>query len=76
MVGDAVGANDNPVAGFHDAGVDAGLDGRLAADGLLELVLAWVIFGFLGRELAQLLRADYPRLSGILRRCLAPSEVL
>jgi hypothetical protein len=25
-----------------------------------------------GRELAQLLRADYPRLSGILRRCLAP----
>jgi hypothetical protein len=25
-----------------------------------------------GRELAQLLRADYPRLSGILRRCLTP----
>jgi hypothetical protein len=29
-----------------------------------------------GRELAQLLRADYPRLSGILRRSLAPSEVV
>lgn len=28
-----------------------------------------------GRELAQLLRADYPRLTGILRRCLAPIEV-
>jgi hypothetical protein len=27
-----------------------------------------------GRELAQLLRADYPRLSGILRRCLVPIE--
>lgn len=29
-----------------------------------------------GRELAQLLRADYPRLTGILRRCLAPTEVV
>jgi hypothetical protein len=28
-----------------------------------------------GRELAQLLRADYARLTGILRRCLAPAEV-
>jgi hypothetical protein len=28
-----------------------------------------------GRELAQLLRADYARLTSILRRCLAPSEV-
>jgi len=28
-----------------------------------------------GRELAQLLRADYARLTAILRRCLAPSEV-
>jgi hypothetical protein len=28
-----------------------------------------------GRELAQLLRADYPRLTSILRRCLAPLEV-
>jgi hypothetical protein len=28
-----------------------------------------------GRELAQLLRADYARLTGILRRCLAPVEV-
>ena len=28
-----------------------------------------------GRELAQLLRADYARLTGILRRCLAPLEV-
>jgi hypothetical protein len=28
-----------------------------------------------GRELAQLLRTEYPRLAGILRRCLAPSEV-
>jgi hypothetical protein len=28
-----------------------------------------------GRELAQLLRADYARLTGILKRCLAPSEV-
>lgn len=28
-----------------------------------------------GRELAQLLRADYQRLTGILRRCLAPTEV-
>jgi hypothetical protein len=28
-----------------------------------------------GRELAQLLRADYARLTGILRRCLAPTEV-
>jgi hypothetical protein len=28
-----------------------------------------------GRELAQLLRADYGRLTGILRRCLAPIEV-
>lgn len=28
-----------------------------------------------GRELAQLLRADYQRLSGILKRCLAPIEV-
>jgi hypothetical protein len=28
-----------------------------------------------GRELAQLLRADYARLTGILRRCLAPIEV-
>jgi hypothetical protein len=28
-----------------------------------------------GRELAQLLRADYPRLTSILRRCLAPIEV-
>jgi hypothetical protein len=27
-----------------------------------------------GRELAQLLRADYARLTGILRRCLAPLE--
>jgi hypothetical protein len=27
-----------------------------------------------GRELAQLLRADYARLTGILRRCLAPVE--
>jgi hypothetical protein len=34
--------------------------------------------GFLqdaGRELAQLLRADYARLTGILRRCLLPIEV-
>jgi hypothetical protein len=34
--------------------------------------------GFLqqaGRELAQLLRTDYARLTSILRRCLAPSEV-
>jgi hypothetical protein len=34
--------------------------------------------GFLqqaGRELAQLLRADYTRLTSILRRCLAPHEV-
>lgn len=29
-----------------------------------------------GRELAQLLRADYPRLTAILRRCLAPIEAL
>jgi hypothetical protein len=29
-----------------------------------------------GRELAQLLRADYSRLTSILRRCLAPTEVL
>ena len=29
-----------------------------------------------GRELAQLLRADYGRLTAILRRCLAPVEVL
>jgi hypothetical protein len=29
-----------------------------------------------GRELAQLLRADYARLTGILRRCLAPIEML
>ena len=28
-----------------------------------------------GRELAQLLRADYARLTAILRRCLAPLEV-
>jgi hypothetical protein len=28
-----------------------------------------------GRELAQLLRADYPRLTSILRRCVAPIEV-
>src|SRR5882762_5376212 len=28
-----------------------------------------------GRELAQLLRADYARLTAILRRCLAPQEV-
>jgi hypothetical protein len=28
-----------------------------------------------GRELAQLLRTDYPRLTAILRRCLTPSEV-
>jgi hypothetical protein len=28
-----------------------------------------------GRELAQLLRADYGRLTGILRRCLSPLEV-
>jgi hypothetical protein len=28
-----------------------------------------------GRELAQLLRADYARLTSILRRCLAPDEV-
>lgn len=28
-----------------------------------------------GRELAQLLRADYPRLTGILRRCLTPLEI-
>ena len=28
-----------------------------------------------GRELAQLLRADYARLTAILRRCLAPHEV-
>lgn len=28
-----------------------------------------------GRELAQLLRADYVRLTGILKRCLAPVEV-
>jgi hypothetical protein len=28
-----------------------------------------------GRELAQLLRADYTRLSGILRRCVAPDSV-
>jgi hypothetical protein len=28
-----------------------------------------------GRELAQLLRADYPRLTAILRRCLSPIEV-
>jgi hypothetical protein len=28
-----------------------------------------------GRELAQLLRADYARLTSILRRCLAPSEI-
>jgi hypothetical protein len=28
-----------------------------------------------GRELAQLLRADYARLTAILRRCLAPVEV-
>ena len=28
-----------------------------------------------GRELAQLLRADYSRLTSILRRCLAPLEV-
>jgi hypothetical protein len=28
-----------------------------------------------GRELAQLLRADYARLTAILRRCLAPREV-
>jgi hypothetical protein len=28
-----------------------------------------------GRELAQLLRADYPRLTAILRRCLLPIEV-
>jgi hypothetical protein len=27
-----------------------------------------------GRELAQLLRADYARLTGILRRCLLPTE--
>lgn len=29
-----------------------------------------------GRELAQLLRADYSRLTAILRRCLTPGEVL
>jgi hypothetical protein len=29
-----------------------------------------------GRELAQLLRADYARLTAILRRCLAPGEVV
>jgi len=29
-----------------------------------------------GRELAQLLRADYARLTGILRRCLAPIEMV
>jgi hypothetical protein len=28
-----------------------------------------------GRELAQLLRADYARLTAILRRCLSPTEV-
>jgi hypothetical protein len=28
-----------------------------------------------GRELAQLLRADYARLTAILRRCLTPVEV-
>ena len=28
-----------------------------------------------GRELAQLLRADYARLTSILRRCLAPTAV-
>jgi len=28
-----------------------------------------------GRELAQLLRADYARLTSILRRCLSPTEV-
>jgi hypothetical protein len=28
-----------------------------------------------GRELAQLLRADYARLTGVLRRCLSPLEV-
>jgi hypothetical protein len=28
-----------------------------------------------GRELAQLLRADYPRLTAILRRCVSPIEV-
>jgi hypothetical protein len=28
-----------------------------------------------GRELAQLLRADYARLTSILRRCLAPTEI-
>jgi hypothetical protein len=28
-----------------------------------------------GRELAQLLRTDYPRLTAILRRCLLPAEV-
>jgi hypothetical protein len=29
-----------------------------------------------GRELAQLLRADYARLTSILRRCLAPVEIV
>jgi hypothetical protein len=29
-----------------------------------------------GRELAQLLRADYARLTGILRRCLTPIEIV
>jgi hypothetical protein len=28
-----------------------------------------------GRELSQLLRADYARLTGILKRCLAPLGV-
>lgn len=28
-----------------------------------------------GRELAQLLRTDYARLTGILRRCLSPSDI-
>jgi hypothetical protein len=34
-----------------------------------------VFLNLAGRELAQLLRADYARLTAILRRCLSPAEV-
>jgi hypothetical protein len=56
---------------------DVPVDELLAAN--LRYTAAWGGEGqpFLeraGRELAQLLRADYARLTGVLRRCLAPTE--
>ena len=70
---------------FTDAGLDylrtllgtaeAATDEMLAANIRLTGQLRGEPEGFThaaGRELADLLRADYPRLTGILRRCLSP----